>query len=220
MSMQSLIALIYTSVYSAFIPFIFSIIQYKKVGKQLLWFCVYIFMYTITEFINSRLSAMGIRASSIISPLFSIVEFALLATFLRLSMQELIKKSWLIGGIILFSVFTVVNGLLWETGNRPDSNSKAVESIILTGLVLLYFFKTLNELKIPNLLEDPVFILASGILIYFGGNLFLFAASSYISELEFAYGWAIIHATLTILRNIIYAIGLWKTHQPPNYSLS
>ncbi|WP_439558835.1 hypothetical protein [Dyadobacter sp.] len=99
-------------------------------------------------------------------------------------------KQWVLLSIPLFTAFSV-----WDTlrtnpwlsdmhNHRMVLYSTTVESLLMLFWVLLYFYKTIRALKIPNLLIYPFFWVCSGLLIYYSSFLFIAPVLHYSSKWE------------------------------------
>ncbi|MDX1906110.1 MAG: hypothetical protein SF053_03690 [Bacteroidia bacterium] len=148
--------------------------------------------------------------------LFTVAEFILLATIYHKGYQHLISVRWYWVLIIVFVGLSLLNLLYWQGPNAYNSNGRALESILVTGLVILFFMQVLHRLDIANLSEYPLFWLSCGLLIFFPSNLLLFIFSDYIIErgqgssqgsLQFFEIWAI-HGIFNMLLYLFYARAL------------
>lgn len=102
-----------------------------------------------------------------------------------------------------FGLFVVINAL-WGDGfmNFP-SLSVGVYSLIGILLPIIYMLELLTSLAIPRLDRDPLFIAASGMLIYFSGNFLLWIFLSYINfEYDFFHSIYRVNTVLSILLNL------------------
>lgn len=144
---------------------------------------------------------------------YSAVEFTLWIFFYFLFFKEHVRSFLIIFSLI--PVFLVVcyidyhlNGL-----NSMDGLSVSVESLILTLFSLFSFWLIMNRSIFKNLLSAPFFYVNSAVLLYFLGNLTLFAFTNYISENEaesYMASWAI-HSILNISFNLLICIAFLKS---------
>lgn len=118
---------------------------------------------------------------------------------------------WLVwGGLLLFEGVQLAffQGIL-----DMNANTRAVESLLIIGCSLYYFFRVLRDLEVPRIQAEPMFWVSAGLLVYFAGNLFLFALSAEVvqtlSGIE-GVKLFIIHALLNFSKNILVAIGIWQ----------
>jgi hypothetical protein len=87
-----------------------------------------------------------------------------------------------------------------------------LEGVLVILLCLTWCWRVLTEMKIQRLEQNPVFWANTGFLIYFSGNVLLFAFSNFILDYDKSlnlYVWAF-HGLLSGLLYLLISIGLWK----------
>ena len=90
--------------------------------------------------------------------------------------------------------------------NEFDSLPTGIESLILISITILILKENLNSIDALNKASTWIFF---GFIVYFSGSLFLFVLSQKnIHNSEFSDLYAIITATLNILKNIIFCIAI------------
>ena len=144
---------------------------------------------------------------------YSVFEFSLWVFFYFLFYKEHVRSYPIIFSLI--PVFFVVcyidyrfNGL-----NSMDDLSTSIESLILTFFSLVSFSLIMVRNNFKNLLSTPFFYINTGVLLYFLGNLSLFAFINYISKIEsenYTATWAI-HSILNIIFNLLLFIAFLKS---------
>lgn len=142
--------------------------------------------------------------------LFTVVEFGVLAYLFAPYLSHYIRPRAFQGLIVGFAVFAVLNSIFIDGIMRFNAFARAIESVLVIALVLLYFYTLLRSLEIKHLDRSPLFWVGAGSLIYFSGSLFVFIYSNKIlSSTSSSFTIWGIHAFLNILHNIFYAIALW-----------
>gem|GEM_PF-6083702 len=137
---------------------------------------------------------------------YTLVEIVMLTLFFARILEEL---KWL---IICSGVFLLL--ILWvETIHldfiKPVNITLIVESGIFTGFVLLFFNKTLKELKDVDLLRWDIFWVNSGILIFFSfGFLGYLGRNIYNYISEYGQVFYVLHNVMYTLHLILILIGL------------
>lgn len=137
---------------------------------------------------------------------YTLVEIVMLTLFFTRILDEL---KWL---IICSGVFLLL--ILWvETIHldfiKPVNITLIVESGIFTGFVLLFFNKTLKELKNIDLLRWDIFWVNSGILIFFSfGFLGYLGRNIYNYISEYGQVFYVLHNVMYTLHLILILIGL------------
>jgi hypothetical protein len=200
--------LLIASILSPCVPLFFSIKYRRALNKQLSALFLYLVISIITELIGTLTGKTNI----IISLLFTITEYLLIAYIFWLELER--KKFRLIIYIfsVLFFILTLYSVLLFNNPNLADDILTTSESVILITLGILYFYKIFTDLDIPKLTNYYFFWVNSAFLLYFSTALFLFLFKSYIKTIEPELGrflWGI-HLIINITSNILLSIGICK----------
>jgi ABC-type bacteriocin/lantibiotic exporter with double-glycine peptidase domain len=92
-----------------------------------------------------------------------------------------------------------------------NSVQRFAESLLIIGLVLLYFYKVIRELVIVHLEREPLFWVSVGLLLYFSGNVFIFVSSNYVLQHSKSLSLRLwnIHELLYMVLYGLYAWALW-----------
>ena len=144
--------------------------------------------------------------------LYTPLEFACLVLFYSRTLEGMVKKSVFVGIGIGFAVLSALNSGFLQPVNTFNTYARSLEGIVVIVFCLSWCYRTLTEMKILKLEQDPVFWVNTGFLLYFSGNVLLFAFSNYILNINRAlnlYIWAF-HALFSILLYFFISVGLWK----------
>lgn len=142
--------------------------------------------------------------------LLAIVEF----TFLFLLFRQFLGHGlpWIVLAVV--AGFDVIDSILIESIWTFNSTGWSVNILILMviGLMFLYHLYTRSDNYSQMLTNQSIFVIHSGLMIYFGGSLFTYLLGWYILSHEavgfFHNGW-LIQCIANILKNIIVAYGIW-----------
>ncbi|OJJ17110.1 hypothetical protein BKI52_30830 [marine bacterium AO1-C] len=146
-----------------------------------------------------------------IAHIYTLLEFLFIVFIYKIKLNDIIPSSNFLKGVIFFVMFSFLNTFFiqgWQTNN---SYQRILESVLVIALILVYFFKTLKELKVKRIDREPLFWFSGGALLYFSGALFIFIFSNYLLKYSQSLGiifWAI-HAFFLIIFYIGAAIALW-----------
>lgn len=200
------------SVFSSLIPvlvgMLFYVFLYDREEKVMLFFLVSV--GAIVEFFSIFILFMEVYNSNLaLLHGYTILEFYLLVSLFSCKTIAIISKKWrnlLTGGFVLCALGNIyINGI-----NQFNTDIRAIESIVLIALSLLFFYNVLKNLKVESLEREPMFWISAAILIYFSGNLITFILSNYaLSSTDMSYTLWAIHAFLNILKNLLFAVALW-----------
>ena len=199
----------YLSMFSIIIPVLVVAIRWKTMNDLQRLIRNLVIVTFFSEAIIYALTFFTVNNLPVVH-LFTVLQFAILVWVLRKGLKPSFskKRSWAL--IFLFSCFAIVDAVFLNGIFNFNSYSRPLASFILLILVLSFFHKTLKELKIKSLHQEPIFWINIGVLIYFSGSLFIFLFTNYIkasNEALFTL-WGI-HAIFNILLNISYSIALW-----------
>jgi hypothetical protein len=187
-----------------FIPLVVLIFNYKYLTKSLkiiLYLLAIGFLFNSIEII---LASFKIRNVPLFH-LYTVIEFVLISLyFYFLTKRDFFKKIIRIF-LVIFFVVVVLNKIFLETIDKLDNYTLTIESIFLLILSSIYLTEYLSDNLIVKI-RDYKFLLAIGFMIYFGGNLFVFALSN-----EFDI-W-LVHNILLLLLWSIYTLAIiWQRY--------
>ncbi|MBF9221180.1 hypothetical protein [Hymenobacter ruricola] len=145
-------------------------------------------------------------------PVCAIGEFGLLALVYDKTLRSpgfTRALPWLVGGFtayVLFDSFYAA-GSLWKF--RPGQ--QVLQSVLVLGLIGLYFRKLLHELRVQQLKREPMFWVSAGLTIYCLGYLQIALFSNFL--LRYSHGlnmnvW-MVHTLLFITLYCCYSLALW-----------
>ncbi|MBL7847735.1 MAG: hypothetical protein JNL40_09730 [Cyclobacteriaceae bacterium] len=115
----------------------------------------------------------------------------------------------------IYSLFFVTNYFYLQGPFIINSYSVVVGSVGFILLSLLYFRQLLNNLPEPFVHRIPMVWVNVAVLIYFGGNLFLFMLFNYFVSAIW-----ILHNMLNITKNILLFVAVWQSQRKMNSSSS
>jgi len=118
-------------------------------------------------------------------------------------------RPWLAGG---FVAYCALDSMLAPEVLRFKPTLLVLESLLVLGLVTLYFRKLLSELRVTNLSLEPMFWVSIGLVIKHLGSLQIFLFSNFsLSHYSTRLNVNIwdIHALLLVVLNSCYLVALW-----------
>ncbi len=188
-----------------------SIVRYRRLTPALKVIAAYVLLGSVVQWASSTMSAHRQNNLPLLH-VYTVLEFACLVWFYRLVQRGFIKNKVFIGLAISFPVLAVLNALFLQDIYHFNTYVRSLESLLIITLALLWYYRALAELKIPRLQDDPVFWVNTGLLLYFSGNVLLFAFSNYILSFHRSlnlYIWAF-HGLFGTLLYLFITVGLWK----------
>lgn len=113
-------------------------------------------------------------------------------------------------GILAF--IAIIFGAFWDGLLSFPSFANSFLSVVFTLLSLLYFYQLLTASEFVHIEKQPMSWINSGVLIYFGINIFLFMLfDKFVKHAEDDV-W-IIHDLTNVVANIFYSIGFLCQNQ-------
>jgi hypothetical protein len=212
--MQSL-AFLYMGVIvpaSVIIPIVFAIVKYRHINKPL----TTIFLYLLfAGLVNACASVLAFRHINNLPLLhvYTIIEFLFLGIFFYQFIEQQKVRKLILGSILLFPVFGVVNFSFIQNLHAFNSYARSVEAVLLIVFSVIFFYTQTSDKPDHRWHMQPETWIVTGILIYFSSALVQFSFSNIVSNLVSRntklFIWAI-HATLVLIMYLLFAVGFAK----------
>ena len=186
------------------------VVRFRHLSRPLRYLVASIVAALLVELV-SRVLAARHQPNLFLAYLDTLLEFGLLAGLYRLVLRPSAVSRGLPVVVVVFSLSSLLPYLQPSDLLQFNTWQRLAESLLVLGLVLLYFYKIIRELLIVHLTREPLFLVSVGLLLYFSGNVFIFISSNYVLRHAPELGaklWAI-HALLYMVLNSLYAIALW-----------
>jgi len=201
----------YLSLFSGLFPVIAAIYRYKTLAPVLKPMAIFFF---ISAFVDTALSLMpriGILNNWSLIHLFTVI---MLFFFGRLYYKSFyisaLKK--ITAGLCILALIAIVYGVFSDGLMFFPSFANSFLSVVFTVLSLLYLYQLLNARELVHIEKQPMFWINSGVLIYFGINIFLFMLFDKFVKHSKDDVW-IIHDLTNVVSNILYSIGFLCQNQ-------
>jgi len=193
------------------IPVLIAFLRYRQLGASMKAMACYVFLGGVIQASSSYLNGLGHNNLWLLH-LYTPLEFACIAWFYSIVLSGFVKKVLFLWFGLGFAMLSGLNTAFLQAPDTFNTYARSLEGILVIVLCLVWCYRTLSEMKIKRLEQDPVFWVNTGFLLYFSGNVLLFAFSNYIININRAlnlYIWAF-HALFSILLYFFITIGLWK----------
>ncbi|QOI98240.1 MAG: hypothetical protein HRU69_12420 [Flammeovirgaceae bacterium] len=190
---------------------------YRSISPEL-WPIVLILIFSLVADIISVVIIHHGLNSLLIGNIFLLIQFSLLA-YLFKKQSYFIKTSLIV--YVFFVIFFTFNIIFYEGPWKLNSASNVLASIILITFSMYYLYRLLHDLPVLHIHKLPMLWICFAILVYYGGNFFLFLAGNYLSETPaFQRSVWILHNLLNVIKNLLFAIALWQNYRNVKSSLS
>lgn len=181
-----------------FIPLIIGLVKYRKLDKNLK---VIFYLVTVGSIINGMMIYYGLiyMTNVWLSHIYTVVEFYLIVLFFYLLFEKTVFKRIMIFLMFVFTIVVIINKIYLESFDKIDNYTLTISAILLLVSSSMYLVEFLANNLIINF-RDYRFIITVSLMIYFGGNLFIFALSNDVSGI-----W-IMHNIISTLLYLVYAL--------------
>lgn len=200
----------HSSIFSEAITFGLGCILYKSLKDYLKILLGIVTVGLIVDIVNTILTYKKIN-NYFIFHYYTIIEFILWILFYYVFYREVNKKYFLIFALIPIFLIVCYTDYKMNGLSSMDNFSSSLESLILTLFSLISFKELMNKNVTINFLKNPFFIVNSGILLYFLGNLCFFTFSNYFcsnSGQDYMAPWGL-HSILNTTFNILICTSFW-----------
>ena len=200
---------IYIAIFIPLIPISIGVRGFQKLDISAKIIVGYLLIAFSNDLLCLGLARNGIPNLLFIN-LFGLFQGTILILFFRYCDQKFYKNLYFLA-IIYVMVYLFV-ALIIEGIDKFDGIAMTIEALIMLILCLTFFYNVYAN-EITHSLEGfPSFWIVIGILIYFSGALYSFMLGADMlagSNDKFYNSW-ILHNMSGIIKNILFAIGLWK----------
>lgn len=110
--------------------------------------------------------------------------------------------------------FALINFLFIQTPRTFNTYTSYTGGILMIISALSYLYWLINEIPAERVYKLPLFWIAFGVLVYYGGTLFLFLFNNYLIErLPQSHQtiW-ILHNLLNVTKNVFLVAALWTQY--------
>ena len=186
------------------IPIVLFLLFCFKKAKIGLWVIFFYLLLSFAVDFFTGVSKFGHENARSITSIFTICEFAMLASFFYLSFSNQTFKKITLYIIPVVLIFFVVN---FVNSNKKDfdSTSASIESITLIIFSIAYFFGEISKPQPYLIYSSPDFWIVLAILIYMSSTLFLFIIANNLSPQEKEKYW-VINRVSNFITNVIFCI--------------
>lgn len=140
---------------------------------------------------------------------FTVLEFGLFLWCFASVFRFLTNRVLMIG-VGVFAGLELFLGQDLQPFLQYNTIMRSLEAVVMIGLSIGYFFKTMRGMQVEQLTATAEFWFATALLLYFSGNLVLFGFSNFMNQSPLIQSVWIMHSFLNILLNILLTVSIWK----------
>lgn len=211
-----ILRLLLISSLTVIIPLTLGALGWKRLDKGLRYFVILLLLVLLTELTAFfGLSAFKIP-NLLVYNIFTGAEYLFLILMFTSWLDSRILNRILLGSIPIFLVIWVaVNYAFENSPQKFDTLLLSIESVFFVILSVLALVKEMRDSSVL-LVDNPVFWIASGVLVYFAGNLVVFALLEQVLQegvTRYHSAW-FTHTALNVIKNILFSLGFLATGGP------
>jgi hypothetical protein len=175
------------------------------------WIAMLVGVAGISSLLTYELAIRAIYNTPVIH-VFTVLELSLYTWIYHKSMPQWFTRRITYFIIAGFTLLAIANTIFLESIWEFNANARALESVILIVLSLIYYYQLYREMKVYDLHLLPTFWVAAGVLVNFSTNLLFFSFFSWLLQQDHIEAWDMalrIHSVSNIILYLLLAIGLW-----------
>jgi hypothetical protein len=206
MKLSIAILLINIATFIGLIPSLLAFFKVKNSTRAYLILAVLVWLGTIISLLARFIGGVLHQPNLYLLHFYTIADFILLSLIFKPVLPGYLSRFLLYG----FPVFAAINSIFFEQLKTENVLNRSISALILMFYALSFFTKTLREMKILKLEQEPLFWISIGVLFYNAASFFIFLFSHYITVIpNLWYTYFGIHAIFSIILYIFYTIALW-----------
>jgi hypothetical protein len=208
--LKSILFLAYLSLASAGIPLFAGFLQWKRLHGNLKLIFFIPVASVLADIISLGMMNYRINTWPLIN-LFFLIQFSLLFQILDEPRKNTLLR------ILFFGCFSfgLLDFFFIQGPKTFNSYTSYVGGILMIISVLHFLYHLLTKMPVERVQTLPLFWIAFGVLIYYGGTLFLFLFNNYLlaHQLQYHQSIWILHNLLNITKNVFLFMALWMNYR-------
>ncbi|GAP67856.1 hypothetical protein BA6E_101302 [Bacteroidales bacterium 6E] len=159
-------------------PLILGLLNLKYLRDGWQW----IFGFVVLGFIISMLNVhvfVGVNNLFLVH-LYVPLKFILFTGAYRHFLKGFVSTRILVWVVVLFIGYNIFNTMFIQRITEYNSYPRALGSFLISIYAILWYLKTLTNMEIRRMRDEPVVWFNTGVLIYFAGSFFVFILSNQV----------------------------------------
>jgi hypothetical protein len=147
-----------------------------------------------------------------IMPFYTVGELWLLSIVYYRTLQSATFSRVMPWLVAAFATYTLIDNVVAPDLTWFKPGQQVMQSLLILGMVGIYFSELLNELRVPKLEREPLFWVSTGLALYFLGYILIALFSNYMLRhysMQFNRNIWSIHFLLVLVLHSSYALALW-----------
>jgi hypothetical protein len=197
----------YLSLFSGVLPVAAALYNYKHLDKVLKIAAVFFIISSFFDILLFTIPKLGVKNNSPFLHLFTVISIVFYGLIYYHSFYIPLFKKITVALSILTLIVLGYNAIGDDKIMSFPTISYTFLSVVLNILSLLYFYQLLNNKEFTHIEKQAMFWINSGVLFYFGINIFLFMLFVRIESHNGGDLW-VIHDLTNIFANVLYSVAL------------
>jgi hypothetical protein len=178
----------------------------KKRSRELWVIYFYIFFSILRQILIQILSEKSPAIVNILGELNPLTNYIFISSFFYLANENSLDKRFIIIISILY-IPTQFFQFLFPLTNTSLSIISTINTLLILGFCLIYFYNQLKKPDITFIYLLPSFWITSAIFLFSSGTFFVFWYNLlYRNDELFTFQYVYIHAIIYLIRNLIFSI--------------
>jgi hypothetical protein len=210
-----IVYLLTASAFTVIFPLVLALLGWARLDKGMRFFAVLLCLVLLSETTAFLLGGYFKVNNLFIYDIFTAVEYVFfILVFSSWHGKNILRTSMLVSIPVFLLVWIAAKMPVGLSGGF-DSVFLSVESVVFVFISVVTLAKEMRDSEVL-LVDNPRFWISSGVLVYFAGNLFVFALIEQLLEPSIPRNhtaW-MIHTTLNVTKNVLFSIGFLATGGP------
>lgn len=198
----------YISAYSGIVPLLVGIYCVKFLQQDMKILLAYFVIAFLVDICNIIL-AIVFQNNIWLFNIFILIDYTFFVIVISLWQKKKSVKRFLHFSIPIFFLIWIITQINLGSMSQLNNICRSIEAIIFTLVASFTLTQLNNNSSGQSFFRNYRFIIVCGVLLYFAGNTFLFALARSGSPFLDS-GW-VVHSSINISANLIYAWGFYTT---------
>lgn len=214
MSRSVLDILLYISFAATLLPVVFIVFGFNRQPSIFKWLAIVMSLSFVFDVGAQLYYLITGKNPNMFGSVYGIISIPFISIFFYKAIGWRSLKT----SLLIFNVFYLLLGVLnlaFLQKQGINSYTMMMQTIIIIGMSLTFFFMLLRELPAQQLHMMPLFWIISGFFFSYSGKLVVFTATHYLVNYirdNLIIVWSF-HVLLSIIANLLIAYGTWLNHK-------
>jgi hypothetical protein len=202
------------------IPLVMALVRYKYLTEPHKWLFCYVLFSVSANVVNIITLELLHKTTMMVNHLYTIFEFIFLSLFYSCFYTGR-SKQIIYAVIVFFEIFCIINASVIQH-NAFNSYTHTLSAFIYIIYCIIFISKQSADDTDTNWASNSLNWVNTGILVYYGSNILMFAANNYLLTARrniYDIIW-LIHDTIFLIQFILFAIAFYKCRPRQTISTS